>query len=653
MPAQKITIHGFLNEFKRRHEQMTDRPFCWILGSGASTQSGIPTGKDLVEIWLRELHDLEDPDELMFEHWVTAENLGIRGFEYERAASFYPWIYQRRFRDYKELGYAFLEKIMDHAEPSFGYSVLAQIMATTSHNVAVTTNFDNLISDALSTYARTFPLVCGHESLTGYIRPNLRRPLIAKIHRDLLLAPLSNPEEIARLPGEWAMALTKIFDRFTPIVLGYGGNDGSLMGFLNSIPPIEGGIFWCYREGSQMDSKIHEVVEHHHGRLVPIAGFDEVMLQLQEKLKLPFLLPQLQSVHEKRVADYQKRFEDLNATLKRPAETPAAEEARKPVREAAKAAVERLTKEKDWWAWQLKANAESDYKIKETIFRAGLDDFPASAGLTCNFALFLGLVEKHDEAESMYRRALELEPNSADITNNFGAFMQSVRKDNEEAGRLYRRALELDPDHTASIGNLANLLGQTRKDYDEAERLYRKALELDSNQFNNTSGFATFMERIRKDYGEAERLYRKAFELDPNDANNTGNLAQFLAATDRLVEAEILAIRAWELLDEIPTGNHAELGFTRWLLDRVSGRDGAPSLGRLKVLLQTGFSRGHWSFDDLLNALQHHLSKDEQNLAHKLADAILDESKVTALGDEPIWKAVGPIPPGVPWPRVP
>lgn len=309
MAAGKITIHGFLNEFKRRHEQMKDRPFCWVLGSGASIQSGIPTGGELVEQWLTELHELEDFDGLQLGHWATPENLGISGFELADAAAFYPWIYQRRFRDYKEQGYAFLENAMDHAEPSFGYSVLAQLMATTPHKVAVTTNFDNLIADALSIYTRTFPLVCGHESLTGYIRANLRRPLVAKIHRDLLLAPLSNPDEIDKLPGEWETALARIFDRFTPVVIGYGGNDGSLMGFLKTLSPIEGGIFWCHREGGRIDPNIHEVVEYHRGRLVPIAGFDELMLQLQEKLQLPFLLPDLQRLNDRRVADYQKQFE--------------------------------------------------------------------------------------------------------------------------------------------------------------------------------------------------------------------------------------------------------------------------------------------------------------------------------------------------------
>ena len=128
-------------------------------------------------------------------------------------------------------------------------------MATTSHKVAVTTNFDNLIADALSIYTRIFPLVCGHESLTGYIRPNLRRPLVAKIHRDLLLAPLSNPDEIAELPVEWAAALKKILDRFTPIVIGYGGNDGSLMGFHQTLPQLKVASFGAIEREARLNRR--------------------------------------------------------------------------------------------------------------------------------------------------------------------------------------------------------------------------------------------------------------------------------------------------------------------------------------------------------------------------------------------------------------
>ena len=443
---------------------MTDRPFCWILGSGASFQSGIPTGGKLVKQWLAELHELEDFDHLPIEQWATAENLRIPGFDYARAASFYPWIYQRRYLDYKEQGYAFLEKAMDRCEPSFGYAVLAQIMGATSHKVAITTNFDNLIADALSIYTRIFPLVCGHESLTGYIRANLRRPLVAKIHRDLLLAPLNNPDEIEALPNEWADALKQIFSRFTPIVIGYGGNDGSLMGFLHSIAPIEGGMFWCHRADSEIAPKIHEVVNRHHGKRVPIAGFDELMLQLQEKLQLTSLLPQLQRAHEERVTDYQKQFEKLTTALRKPAENPAAESVRAPARKAAEAAVERLTKEKSWWAWQLKANAEQNVEKQDALYRLGLEDFPKSAELAGNYANFLKIdCKDYDAAEAMYKRAIEADPKHANSLGDYANFLRVERKDYDAAEAMYKRAIEADPVDSNNLANFAGLLFERGK----------------------------------------------------------------------------------------------------------------------------------------------------------------------------------------------
>jgi len=487
MTALRITNQGFLSEFLRRHQQMQDRPFCWILGAGASYQSGIPTGGALVQLWLQELHELEDHKSLPIEEWATADTLGIRGFEYKRAETFYPWVYQRRFRDYKEQGYAFLEKVMERAEPSFGYSILAQVMAGSLHSVAITTNFDNLLADALSIYTRTFPLVCGHESLTGYIRPNLRRPLIAKIHRDLLLAPLSNPEEIAALPDEWAAALTKILGRFTPVVIGYGGNDGTLMGFLKRLEPIEGGIFWCYRaQGSaDVDANIQAVVEHHRGRLVPIAGFDEFMLQLREQLKLPSLVPQLQEVHDKRIEGYQKQFENLTAALKKPAENPALEQVRQPAREAAAAAVERLTKEGDWWAWNLKVQAAHDPPTKEALYRQAIKELPDSVPLLTNFADYLRRQRKNsDEAEALFRRAIGLKPRERRALGCYATFLAQVRKDYDAAIAMNHRAMEgLRPEdsplHATFNANMAQIMFLAQRTPEATELLRQLEVAMD------------------------------------------------------------------------------------------------------------------------------------------------------------------------------
>ncbi|HEY0549349.1 MAG TPA: hypothetical protein VGF13_07070 [Verrucomicrobiae bacterium] len=441
MGAQKITNVGFLSEFLRRHEKLHDRPFCWVLGSGASIQSGIPAGGTLADQWLKELHEMEDFSGGPLEKWATAKNLGIENFDFAKAASFYPFIYQRRFRDYKDQGYAVLEDVMDKAEPSYGYSVLAQIMAGTEHKAAVTTNFDNLLADALAVYTSVLPLVCGHESLTGYIRPKLRRPLIAKIHRDLLLQPKNDPEEICELPKEWAEALRLILQTFTPIVIGYGGNDRSLMNFLKTADLIQGGIFWCHRVGKEPELAIQEIVERHHGKLVPILGFDELMLQLWEKLHLPDPLPHLQETHDKRKAEFQKQFVQLGERISAPGKTKAVEAELKPVREAAKAAVERLTKETEW---------HSKIDVQRTPYQ-------------------------------------NLE---------YAWYLAAVRHEYEKAERLFREAIQVDKQLAQAYCGLAYVMWKGRKDMREAEGFFQKALTIDSNCEKTRRYYTTF----RKEY---------------------------------------------------------------------------------------------------------------------------------------------------------
>jgi hypothetical protein len=55
--------------------------------------------KELVSNWLRELHVREDAAGMSIEQWATAENLGINGFQYDKAASFYPEVFKRRFHE--------------------------------------------------------------------------------------------------------------------------------------------------------------------------------------------------------------------------------------------------------------------------------------------------------------------------------------------------------------------------------------------------------------------------------------------------------------------------------------------------------------------------------------------------------------------------
>lgn len=305
-----ITESGFLTEFVNQHTQRTERPFCFILGAGASRSSGIPTGREMADVWLRELYDAENFEDLSLGQWATPERLGIKGFAIADVAHFYPQLYQRRYGDQEQAGFAFLESQMEGKEPSYGYSVLAYLLSATAHRVVVTTNFDNLVADSLFIHSSRFPLVIGHDSLAQYAAVELRRPLVAKIHGALGFSPKNEPDEIAKLPEGWCNALSRILDRYTPIVIGYDGNDGSFMGFLDSLPAhVPDRVFWCVHAPNanaadclkRVSPNVREYVKSRRGRFVPIRGFDELMAKLLTKLRekgsVPDLYQRLQDRH--------------------------------------------------------------------------------------------------------------------------------------------------------------------------------------------------------------------------------------------------------------------------------------------------------------------------------------------------------------------
>ncbi len=207
MPEPEIwQLEYLLRHIQNVHLGMEERAFCFLLGAGASRSSEIPLAQEMVDQWLEDLyvqrHGLTQtdirPNQEDLETWATSDNLDIQRFHYHNRAEFYPEVYRRRFGNDREEGYSFLERTIEseNVQPGLGYSILAQILTKTRHRVVVTTNFDDLIADAISMFANNLraPLVCGHEALTQYIRPRKGRPVIAKVHRDLLLGPMSEPQ---------------------------------------------------------------------------------------------------------------------------------------------------------------------------------------------------------------------------------------------------------------------------------------------------------------------------------------------------------------------------------------------------------------------------------------------------------------------------
>lgn len=575
-----IDLKRFLREVKDRHNLQKARPFCFVLGAGASKQSDIPMGGELVDRWLGDLHHDADHGGLEISKWATAANLGIKGFVYAQRAEFYGKVYAKRFQGTTDTGHAEIQSLLSGKEPSFGYSILAYILANTPHKAVITTNFDNLVADALYLYSHTAPIQCMHESLAPFISTQLDRPLVVKIHRDLLLDPRSADEEIVKLHTDWERPLTNLLNHFTPIFFGYGGNDGSLMGFLKELPSgVPDRLYWCVRGKEVPNARVKELLDQRDGTLVSIPGFDEIMLALKGSLNIPDLLPDLQDRHKKRVESYQKQFSELNKAVLTASKAPAATPDEKILGEAASDAVKQLAEEDTPNSWILLAMAEPDKNKAEALYRVALEKHPKNGDLMCAFGEFLANEKQaFEEAEELIRRAYEADPDNPDRLHDYGLFLGQHRGAGRQAESLLRQALGhwtdlLGAEHPHTLGTRNNLAValSSQGNHAEAEVEHREVMVIRERMLGaehpdtlrSRNNLANVL-RSQGKYAEAEAEHREVLVIrervlgseHPDTLSSRHNLANVLNSQDKYDEAEAEYRAVLVIQERVLRGEH-------------------------------------------------------------------------------------------------
>ncbi|MCP4117577.1 MAG: tetratricopeptide repeat protein [Desulfobacteraceae bacterium] len=536
-----ISLKQFLHFFC--NDQRDSKKFCFILGAGASVSSGIPTGYTLACDWFNELKTDILPEK-EFEEWVAEENI-----DEKKLAEHYGQIYAKRYELDPKDGYEFLEKVMEKSDPSIGYAMLAQILTTSKSNMVITTNFDSLSEDALFIYTQKKPLVIGHESLAGFIQAHTSRPCIIKLHRDLLLAPKNKDSEINNLSDNFKKSLSQIFNFYTPLVIGYGGNDGSLMDFLKSLDHIEGGIYWFVREKETgLNDRIQGLLEQHNGRTVKIPGFDELMIQTGNTLKLDRLDDDLIEIAKKRSDKYKEEFKRLTQENKTTDET--------------KQALSDIASrgEKNWLYYLVKATEEKNPDKKESIYREGIRVLPENPEMHGIYAIFFSYEKKdYDKAETFHKSSIKLNPENSFLNGNYAHFLSDIRKNYDEAQKYYQKAIKLNPDDVYLNSNYVKHLivsGNTDHAFQLIEKtfiLIEKSMPRTRNQdmsFNLRLWYyryAIFFEKYEDardnvikllDQGiKSPRTYlddviKKAQELNHPDPGDLAKLAKQISAID-------------------------------------------------------------------------------------------------------------------------
>lgn len=515
--AKEITQEQLIRMIQASKKDGSSLRYGFILGAGASVNSKIPSGSKLAQKWYDEI--VEDISDESLKEWKEK----IPNFDEEKLDEFYTKIFAKRFEADYQAGYEELQVYMDEAEPSIGYSFLAQLLAETQNKFVITTNFDTMVEDALFGLKKSKPLVLGHELLSKYINPvSPSRPTIIKIHRDFLFDPYNKEEEIEKLDEQWQKSLKPVLMENAMIVIGYGGNDDSLMNYLNEIKDRKP-IYWCYRNKSKISTKIKNLLNE-KDFIIQIKGFDKFMLTLSDKLEFEPIIDKEEiekSTIVQNALEYAKKYEKQLEEL-----------GKDDLNKEEETAIKKLLP--NWWEYDKHAREENNEKEKERIYLDGINAYPSSAQLNNNYAVLLEKQKKIKEAESYYFKAIELNPEESIYYANYGNILVKLDK-YKEAEEYITKALNIDSNEISSYEIYSSLLHKLNR-YDEAIKCHERIFAIDSNYDKNYIEYSYLLHQT-KNYKKAEEYYIKILHKNPKNSNINGNYAQVLLIKGNKIEA--------------------------------------------------------------------------------------------------------------------
>lgn len=285
---KKRTIKDLINYIKTRASGTTPN-YSLLLGAGASYSSGIKTGVELVNDWRKEVYFRLSGDNNYEIDKAQQYFLKNEGSWYSLGNE-YSSLFEKKF-DLPSQRRRFVEEQVDKKLPSIGYSYLVSLTNISSKyfDTIYTTNFDDLINEAFYQFSQTRPIICAHDSSVNSISISSSRPKVIKLHGDYLFNDIkSTLRETESLESNIKNKLIEFSKEYGLIVIGYAGNDRSIMDVINFLLKTEdylkNGIYWCLRKGDSINPELRRLLWKDRVYYVEIDGFDQVMAEFHHGL---------------------------------------------------------------------------------------------------------------------------------------------------------------------------------------------------------------------------------------------------------------------------------------------------------------------------------------------------------------------------------
>ena len=231
----EIGLQEFVDEIYEDSKRNDDTKYIFFLGAGCSKSSGIPLAGELAKEWYEKLKK----QKTKFDNFNIKYNIKVE--EDLDFASLYFNIFESLFPTPLSQQKA-IQEITEGKSPGSGYYTLASLMKIPSFNTVITTNFDNLIQDALIYSGDKRALVITHQDLAKFIERN-NTPLIVKVHGDSHMDPCNNSDNTKIIPYELNDAIQGLFINTKLVFIGYSGSDKSIRNLLIDSKRIDH-VYW-------------------------------------------------------------------------------------------------------------------------------------------------------------------------------------------------------------------------------------------------------------------------------------------------------------------------------------------------------------------------------------------------------------------------
>lgn len=590
-PLREIQAQHFARELRGRTENGSK--FVFLLGAGASRSSGIPTGAELVEEWLRRFwrEAIGDADGATAEDFSSVVGWARGGLlpnldGGNLGASYGPAI--EAFFPSEALRANEIHRLCATAEPGFAYAFLAKLIEAGipagstgpgAFPAVLTTNFDDLVSVAMTWWSARRPRVVTDAALGHHIDLQGPDPLVVHLHGAYQLKPLNTSSETSGFRSEMVARLRTILADKGLIFVGYGGHDDSVCKLLTELPRkhCSHGIYWVSADAPEPEPELSEWLDSEGATYVRCPDFDE----------LAYALHQSYRINAPNARRFETVVDEVNRLLQTFADSRKSSAAKDhdslPTRRdgstengrawasvfdalLAASAAETVDERAAIYAEAMKSpEYENDSRLlasyaiflsseigdassADALYKRAIDADPENFHALLNYAIFLF---RHGMdmavAEGLLHRALKLDPTDADALSLLGSIEAEVHGDTAAAEAHFKEALDSEPHNAQVIVNYADFkmrIGEV----DRAEGLFERALEVSPGNPRVMSGYAICLSMERRDFDRADELYERAFAAGESSAQFLSNYATHLwrrgAEADRIREQFLAAIEA-------------------------------------------------------------------------------------------------------------